>query len=264
MRPFFRHTLQSRPRFFRRGFLNAVSFQSEVEVRRLAIVTATNRELRAALDGAPGTLSPEPVPWRWRGIDLSLVVCGMGPVNAAFAMGRLFQRETGLKGVLNLGIAGSFDPEALPLYQAVVAREEIWPEFGLRTVEGVDPAGLKHGQGTLGGETVRDRLELSPGHSLARIGIDGPLPWPEGRSLTVAGASGDPGQAEWYRRRYGPDLENMEGFALAWPCLKYGIPFAEVRCVSNVVGSRQKEDWDIRGALGELGTVMDRLRECMG
>jgi futalosine hydrolase len=56
----------------------------------------------------------------------------------------------------------------------------------------------------------------------------------------------------------------MEGFALAWPCLKYGIPFAEVRCVSNVVGSRQKEDWDIRGALGELGTVMDRLRECMG
>ena len=232
-------------------------------MRRLAIVTATNRELRAAVEGAPGISSPEPVPWRWRGVDLYLVNCGMGPVNAALSLGRLLQLKSELLGVLNLGIAGSFDTEALPLYRAVVVREEIWPEFGLRTADGVDPAGLKYGHGTLGGETVRDRVELDPESALARMGITAILPWLRGRSLTVAGASGDAEQAEWYRQRYSPDLENMEGFALAWACLKYEIPFAEVRCVSNAVGSRDRKDWDIRGALAGLGPVMDALRDRM-
>lgn len=187
----------------------------------------------------------------------------MGPVNAALSLGRLLQLGSELRGVLNLGIAGSFDREALSLYQTVVVREEIWPEFGLRTADGVDPAELKYGHGTLGGETVRDRLQLDPESALVRMGISSTPPWPQGRSLTVAGASGDPEQAEWYRRRYSPDLENMEGFALAWPCLKYGIPFAEVRCISNAVGARDKKDWDIRGAMAGLGPVMDALRDRM-
>ncbi|MCF8085947.1 MAG: futalosine hydrolase [Desulfohalobiaceae bacterium] len=226
-------------------------------------MTATQRELRAAVDGAPRIPHAEPVAWRWRGMDLYLVSCGMGPVNAAFGLGRLFQHASELRGVLNLGTAGTFRLKELPLRQPVVVREEIWPEFGLRASEGVDPAGLKYGQGTLGGETVRDRVGLSPRHSLLSLGISRSLPWPEGRSLTVAGATGDPEQAEWYRQRYSPDVENMEGFALAWPCLEYGVPFVEVRCVSNVVGSRQRDDWDASGALGQLRTVMTTLLESM-
>jgi futalosine hydrolase len=87
------------------------------------------------------------------------------------------------------------------------------------------------------------------------------LPWPEVRSLTVAGATGDAEQAELHRRRYSPDVENMEGFALAWPCLKHGVPFVEVRSVSNAVGSRETEDWDARGALGQLSTAVSALLE---
>ena len=230
---------------------------------RLAIVTATQRELRAAVPGAPRIPHAEPVAWRWRGMDFYMVCCGMGPVNAAFGMGRLFQHAPELRGVLNLGTAGSFRPQELPLGQSVVVREEIWPEFGLRTGGGVDPAGLKSGQGILAGETVRDRLELNPRRSLFSLGVSRSLPWPEARSLTVAGASADPHQAEWYAQRYSPDVENMEGFALAWPCLKYGVPFAEVRCISNVVGSRHRRDWDASGALAQLGTVMTVLLERM-
>ncbi|MCF8030448.1 MAG: futalosine hydrolase [Desulfohalobiaceae bacterium] len=235
-----------------------------MNLRRLAIVTATGKELRAAVDGAPRISSPEPVAWRWRGLDLFLVTSGTGPVNAAWGLGRLLEHRQELLGVLNIGIAGSFDTEALPLLSTVVVREEIWPEFGLRTAGGVDPAGLKYGQGTLEGQEVRDRVGLSPGLALARLGVRRPLPWPEGRSLTVAGATGDAELAREHRRRYSPDLENMEGFALAWPCLKYGVPFAEVRCVSNPVGSRLSRDWDIQGALGQLNSVMMTLVESMG
>ena len=233
-------------------------------MRRLAIVTATERELRAAVDGAPRMPFAEPVAWRWRGVDLFLLRCGMGPVNAAFSLGRLLEREGELRGVLNLGIAGSFDPQGLPLYQPLVVREEIWPEFGVRTAEGVDPKRLKHGQGTLAGETVHDRVALHPRARLAEIGVS-PLPaWPEARSLTVAGASGDPEQAERYRQRYAADAENMEGFALAWPCLRSGVPFAEVRTVSNVVGSQRKEEWDIRGALDRLRPIWSTLAASLG
>jgi futalosine hydrolase len=197
-------------------------------------------------------------------MDLYLLRCGLGPVNAAFGLGRLFRHAERLSGVLNLGTAGSFRPKELPLCQSVLVREEIWPEFGMRTGEGVDPAGWKHGQGNFEGETVRDRVELAPRRSLLSLGVSRPVPWPKGRSLTVAGATGDPEQADYYRQRYNPDVENMEGFALAWPCLKYGVPFVEVRCVSNVVGSRQKDDWDTSGALGQLRTVLITLVEGMG
>jgi futalosine hydrolase len=45
----------------------------------------------------------------------------------------------------------------------------------------------------------------------------------------------------------------MEGFSLALACLQAGIPFLELRTISNLVGSRKPEHWKLDDALQALG-----------
>jgi futalosine hydrolase len=41
----------------------------------------------------------------------------------------------------------------------------------------------------------------------------------------------------------------MEGFGAALACARLGLPFAEVRGVSNVAGVRDKAAWDVPSAI---------------
>ena len=55
------------------------------------------------------------------------------------------------------------------------------------------------------------------------------------------------------------DIENMEGFALGFAAMGAGLPFLEIRTISNMVGSRQSGDWDLKGALGGLESAARTL-----
>jgi futalosine hydrolase len=47
----------------------------------------------------------------------------------------------------------------------------------------------------------------------------------------------------------------MEGFGVASAAARVGVPFAEVRAVSNVVGPRDRTAWRIADALAALERV---------
>ena len=55
------------------------------------------------------------------------------------------------------------------------------------------------------------------------------------------------------------DIENMEGAGLFMLFSKSGIPFLEIRAISNMVRDRDKTKWDIPLALENLGTELLRL-----
>jgi futalosine hydrolase len=185
---------------------------------------------------------------------LVLLVTGIGPVNASMALGHLLGGLVRPLGVLSLGVAGAFDLEELPLGQAVVVQEEIWPEYGLVTEEGIDPQGIGLALGKIDGRPIWDRISLNPGPQAQHLGLLLP-DIPQTLSLTVSGVSGTAQRAAFLRFRYGAAIENMEGFALAWTCARLKIPFLEVRTISNLVGSRKTEHWDLRKALARLGEV---------
>ena len=63
-------------------------------------------------------------------------------------------------------------------------------------------------------------------------------------------------------RRTGADVESMEGAAFFEACLAAGIPFAEIRSISNRVGEADRSRWDIPLALAKLQealTVLENL-----
>jgi futalosine hydrolase len=223
----------------------------------LALVAATGNELKAVLKGL-GAQTPPPPQGEWTrarlcGRETLLLVTGIGPINAAWALGRLLGSEKDVAGALNVGVAGSFDLERRPLCSAALVEREIWPEYGLWGEEGLDPRGLKFclAKGPEG--AVWDRLELAPEVMAQRLGLCLFPGLARASSLTVSGVTGTAARSQALRARYAVELENMEGFALALGCAQLGVPFVELRTVSNRVGARPPQDWKLAEALVELG-----------
>lgn len=217
----------------------------------------------AAGDDGHAWLDPPPA-LSLPGCTLDLLVCGVGPVASALALGRFLGREacrSGLpRGILNLGLAGSYDIEAAPLGSLVLATEEVYPEYGVRShpphpEDGQEmlPLPLGFPQAEITGRKVFDRFPLAPESALGNIGLNWHSTWRQGASVTVAGVSGTPERARRLAALCGGITENMEGFPLALGAAMAGIPFVELRAVSNAAGLRPPQGWDMPAALAALG-----------
>jgi futalosine hydrolase len=190
--------------------------------------------------------------------EARLLVCGIGPINAALHLGKALA-ESPARGVVNLGVAGSFDTHQLPLGSVALATEERWPEFGLRTASGMVSDGLGFALANGPDGPIYDRLNLAPDSAAKAMGLAPSPAWPQVRSLTVAGVTGTPERAADLAQRTGTMMENMEGFALALGCARAEVPFLELRSISNAVGLRPPEGWDLPGALTALGEAAAHL-----
>lgn len=87
---------------------------------------------------------------------------------------------------------------------------------------------------------------------------NGSLPAPEltwfadlkkGRGLTVNMVSGNERTIAHRKQRYQCDVESMEGAAFHYVCLQAGIPFGQVRAISNAVIPRDKSLWKMKEAI---------------
>jgi len=81
------------------------------------------------------------------------------------------------------------------------------------------------------------------------------------RGITVNTAHGDPRSIAAIRERFAPQVESMEGAAFMYACLTHGVPFAQVRTVSNMVERRNRAAWKLTEAIANLGTVTRQILE---
>jgi len=227
----------------------------------LIVVAATDKEMHAALGhaGAPALEQGREVEFRTAGRELLLCVTGVGLVNAALHAGRLLERP-GVEGMIAVGIAGVYSLGELSLASTCYAWREIWPEYGLLDEDGgVDAKGIGFAQETIGGKPVWDRVDLNPTNDAARMGLHLSADWPRASAVTVSSVTGTAERAGWMETAYSADIENMEGFALALAAARKGVPFLELRTISNLAGSRFADEWDVGGALKALGNSVRHL-----
>jgi futalosine hydrolase len=78
-----------------------------------------------------------------------------------------------------------------------------------------------------------------------------------GTVLTVTTVTGTEDTLATLRRRH-PDAraEAMEGAGVAAAAARFGVPYAELRSISNVVGPRDRISWQIDAALSTLGRAV--------
>ena len=183
-------------------------------------------------------------------IDILLTGVGMVATAAwctrALAIG-------GYDVALNLGVCGSFNP-ALPPTSVVHVASDLLAELGvedgprflsLQEVGLLEPDQFPYS----GGRLRNDAPPALPG--LAEL--------PVASGITVNTVHGEDESIASIRTRYAPDIESMEGAAFMYACLIAGVPFAQVRAVSNRVERRNRASWDIAGAIEQLGRVSLKL-----
>lgn len=185
---------------------------------------------------------------------VDLLLTGVGMVATAVWCTRALAIG-GYDVAVNLGVCGSFS-DALPSPTVVHVTSDSFPELGAEDGPRFLPLselGLLSADEFpwSGGRLVNAEWPSLPG--LADL--------PAVAGITVNTAHGDERSIAEVAGRCAPDVESMEGAAFMYACLVAGIPFAQVRAVSNRVERRNRDAWNIAGAVQELGRVALRLLE---
>ncbi|MCH8331853.1 MAG: futalosine hydrolase, partial [Bacteroidetes bacterium] len=63
------------------------------------------------------------------------------------------------------------------------------------------------------------------------------------------------------KEKYDPEIECMEGAAVFYCGLNFGIPFLELRGISNYVEKRDRSKWDIENAIKVVNQGVTELIE---
>jgi futalosine hydrolase len=175
------------------------------------------------------------------GARVRVLVGGVGPAAAAAATAGALD---GVDLVLSVGIGGGFAP--LTPGDVAVASSIVFADLGAETAAGFVPVS-ELGVGT-------ERYEVAPklaGKLAVRAG--GHL----GTIVTVATVTGTAASADALSARF-PDAvaEGMEGAGVAAAATLRGVAFGELRAVSNAIGPRDRDAWQIPLALEALGKAV--------
>jgi len=188
----------------------------------LLIVTAVEAEAEAVRAGL-------------RDPRIAVAAVGVGPAAAAAGTARLLALDPTRTAVLCAGIAGGLAGR-VDVGATVVATRSVAADLGAETPDGF----LTLAELGFGASTVE--------YSLA---ID--VPGIRGEVLTVSTVTGTAESAEALARRHPAAVaEAMEGFGVATAAAQAGVPCAELRTISNLVGPRDRETWRIGDALRAL------------
>jgi futalosine hydrolase len=180
--------------------------------------------------------------------SIDILATGVGMVATAAWCGRTFSGDR-YDMALNLGVCGSFD-RALGLGTPVHVVSDCLAELGAEDGDGFLSV---HDLGLLerdefpfrGGHLVNDAAP--PNAALARLATV--------RGITVNTVHGRESSIVGVVDRLAPQVESMEGAAFMYASLIAGVPFAQVRTVSNVVERRNREAWRMPAAVDALGTT---------
>jgi len=200
----------------------------------LLVVTAVEAEADAVRVGLGGTT---PITVAAVGVGAAAAAAGTARLLAlAEAAGRAYA------GVVSAGVAGGF-PGRAGVGGIVLATRSVAADLGAESPDGFLPLE----QLGLGSGTVPADPELL---FALRTALPAAL---VGDVLTVSTVTGTAGSATALAARH-PDAlaEAMEGYGVACAALGAGVPFGELRTISNPVGPRDRAAWRIREALDAL------------
>lgn len=182
---------------------------------------------------------------------VEVFITGVGLVASTYRLTkRLAAERPGL--VIQAGVAGALN-EGLDLAQVVRVETEIIGDEGVS--EGGQFRSLFHlnlaqadQHPWQGGKLVNADI-----HQWSYTGLQ------VVNGVTVNQISTSQEQIVYYRDQLGADIETMEGAALHYVALMEGIPFMQLRSVSNYIGERDKSKWLLREAVDSVNAAVQHI-----
>jgi futalosine hydrolase len=235
-------------------------------LERLLLITATGLEaipFRAALTNLEQISFP--LGELWRGLlpasgaysntplQVHLANFGIGKVNTAAGLALAIEqlRPT---SVIQFGIGGAYINSFASIGMVMAATHDVHIDSGVRTTEGWQ------GMAQVGFPLLTKHEEtfynIFPTDKALTQFFVNTLGLPTGIFATSETITGTFDESTAIQDQFDVSIESMEGAAAAQVCLAMGVPFAEVRSVSNIVGERDKRKWDIPRAVKRVNEVV--------
>ncbi len=171
-------------------------------------------------------------------LDVALVKCGVGKVNAAACTQALID-HSGVSCIINTGVAGSLD-ERMNICDIVVSTDAVQHDMDA-TFVGYAPGQIP-GTNTVAfsaDETLRlcakEAVEL----------CDGAIKPYDGRIASGDAFIADAQKKEWIRNTFGASCCEMEGAAIAQVCALNNIPFVIMRAISDKADGSDYIDYPV-------------------
>ena len=183
--------------------------------------------------------------------EIDVELCGFGLIAAAVETMRLIANNVPDR-VLLVGIAGTYDPQTLPVGSATEFQSAAC--WGIGAGEGSrfqSSRELGLPQIDMDGELVFDQLNLDASH---------PASPPRHLLSVCSSAASDQDVAARTAKFPNAIAEDMEAFAVALACKINTVPITVLRGISNKAGDRDQANWQIDVA---LGTVAQMLETCI-
>lgn len=161
---------------------------------------------------------------------MDILITGVGMTATAFSIGHYVAESYSF--ILNVGIAGAFNPD-IKVGELVCVTSDSFSELGAEDDTNfitIDQLGF--GKSTFYAGAVDQLLSVS--------------------SITVNTVHGRYKSILEVIDRINPDIESMEGAAVIYCANRLQVPVYQVRCISNLVESRNKDNWNIPLAIKNL------------
>jgi len=183
-------------------------------------------------------------------VFVNFLVTGVGLTAATYSLCRsIYKQKPDL--IIQAGISGSFDTD-LTINDVVAIEKDCIGD------EGVEEAGYFHSIFNLGllGENEfpwQNKYLINKNPIIKDCGLK------LVNAVTVNQISTSNKQIKYYRDKLKVQIESMEGAALHYVCISEGIPFLQIRAISNYAGERNKEKWDLKNSIGRLNEELRRI-----
>lgn len=224
---------------------------------KILLTSATSLEIKPLIQmlGEGERLNSKAVRYHYRGNKIDVLTTGVGMVATSFWLGDAFARAH-YDLAINVGVCGAFDRD-LKITQVVQIIQDEFPEMGAED-----------------GENFLSLIDLDlleeDDFPFSRGVIEHPEPMTDGplaeltqvRAVTVNKVHGNEVTIEATQQRVQPQVESMEGAAFMYACRVGRLNFAQIRSVSNYVERRNRDNWELQGAVRTLNeTLLNYLNQ---
>ncbi len=236
------------------ALLCSVSAEAELLLSKTSVTGTTTLGSKSVIEGV---LSNQ---------RIVLCVGGMGKVNVAHAA-TLMISNFDPRVLVVFGVGGAYHSSGATVGDIALASEEIAGDEGVLTSEGFKDTEFI-GVALVRSDHARryNRFPVSVGHlrkaqqALSRTQACAP-PVHTGTFITVSMCTGTSHRAKELEERYHGLCENMEGAAVAQVAELHGLPWLEVRGISNIVEARDLGKWDIQTAAVAVQMAVQQILE---
>ena len=225
---------------------------------KITIIAATKMEIEPLITHFPfKIISSNLLEFLNNDINIHILITGMGMLSTAANLA-IYALQNNRDLFINAGIAGAFDRN-ICIGTVLFVESETYGDFG---VEDGDEFADFFDLGFL--DKKEDAFQYGKKEAIGEI-KNHPIikNLKKVNSITVNKVHGNPKTIESLLKKYQPDIENMEGLAFYYVCYLLQKDCIEIRSISNYVEKRNKENWDIKGAIKNLNQTLFDLLESL-